>query len=147
MKKLVGNQVEFDGDQILFETSISEILMFPAIFMFVLSIFSFFFTKFVLAFCFFFISTITLILMYLLIKNSLILVTSKKIHYTFGIVGNNSDTILISKVNRVEIRQSLFQVFLNLGDVIIIDNSGVKEQFKYINKPKELRNAISQLLN
>ena len=81
----------------------------------------------------------------LYIRNSFIYITKTKLHYYFGVFANNSDVLLINKINKIEVRQSIFDMVCNTGNVYLITNSGERESFYFIEKPKLLKTQISQI--
>lgn len=83
---------------------------------------------------------------YYYIKNSFVYITNSKIHFHWGIISNNEDVILINKVSKIEVRQSIFEIVLNIGSVVVIDISGSKEVFYLLNNPKQIRNEFLKIL-
>ena len=52
---------------------------------------------------------------------------------------------VINKINKIEVRQSIFDMVCNTGNVYLITNSGERESFYFIEKPKLLKTQISQI--
>lgn len=142
----VSNLENINNEKILFKAYISKIiytipasLLMVSIFLFIIQ-FPYIFSISCLV-----VTIFAGIIVKLYVLNSFILFTETKIYYYFGILSDNSDMILINKVSKLETRQSIFDMVFNIGNIIIVDNSGEREEFYFIKNPKHIKNSFATI--
>lgn len=142
----VSNIKEINGEEIRYKAKVSNVLLYiPSSFM-IISIFLLFKIYLPFSLCILLFNLLCIFIVYLYIKNSFIYITDTKIHYYFGVFDNNYDALLFNKINKIEVRQSIFEMIINVGNINLIGNSGEREVFTFIEKPKELKNIIITML-
>lgn len=137
-----------DDENIIYKSKVSKILFVIPVFF---SLFILFLIIIKSDLVFIITSLIFNMLLFLYIKfyldKSFIYLTKSKLHYYFGIIPNNSDLVFLNKINKITVQQSIFEMIFNIGNVIIVDNSGERQTFYFIKKPNELKSIFSKTIN
>ena len=134
-----------ENEEILLKVKVSNILLYAPLSILLVSFFLLFKINLLFSGLFFIMNLFCVYLVSLYIRNSFIYITKTKLHYYFGVFANNSDVLLINKINKIEVRQSIFDMVCNTGNVYLITNSGERESFYFIEKHKILKTQISQI--
>lgn len=71
-------------------------------------------------------------------------ITNKRIVMKTGLIGRDTFELNLSKVESVNVKQSLLARMLNYGDVQIIGTGGSSEIFKRLNAPIEFRKKFQE---
>ena len=69
-------------------------------------------------------------------------VTSQRIVMKRGVIGIATREILLSRVEAIQVRQSIWGRILNFGDVIVTGTGGTNEQFAMIAAPQAFRAQV-----
>ena len=84
---------------------------------------------------------------YLKIKLTEFGVTNKRILIKTGILNTQSIEIILSKVEGIQIEQSIGEKIINSGTIVIKGTGSTDYWFKNIEKPFEFRNAINEQIS
>jgi uncharacterized membrane protein YdbT with pleckstrin-like domain len=71
-------------------------------------------------------------------------VTNKRIIAKKGLVSTSTNEILVSKIEAVNIEQSILGRILGYGSVIVTGSGGTKEPFYNIKNPTVFRNCVQE---
>lgn len=135
-----------NNEEILYKAKVSNLLIFLPISMLLVSLFLLFKINLIFSGTLFSLNILCIFIVKLYVKNSFIYITPTKIHYYFGVFSNNSDILQLSKINKVEVRQSVFDMVCNTGNVFLLTNSGDRENFIFIENPKGFKTQINNLI-
>lgn len=135
-----------NDEEILYKAKVSNLLIYLPISILLVSLFLLFKVQLIFSGVLFILNILCIYIVKLYIKNSFIYITKTKLHYYFGVFSNNSDTLQLSKINKVEVRQSIFDMFCNTGNLFLLTNSGDRETFIFIENPKEFKTQINNLI-
>lgn len=84
---------------------------------------------------------------YLKIKFSEFGVTNKRILIKTGILNTHSIEIMLSKVEGIEIEQSIVEKMINSGSIVIKGTGSTNYSFTSLHNPFEFRNAINEQIS
>ena len=73
-------------------------------------------------------------------------VTSKRVVIKTGVIARKTLEMNLSRIESVNINQSILGRLLNYGSIIIIGTGGSKETFHNIKMPLEFRKQFQQLI-
>jgi uncharacterized membrane protein YdbT with pleckstrin-like domain len=71
-------------------------------------------------------------------------VTNKRVVIKLGVMSTRSLELLLSKVEGIEVNQSLWGKMLGYGDIIVTGSGGTRESFSNIQDPLGFRRAIQE---
>lgn len=80
----------------------------------------------------------------LAMQSSEFAVTNKRVLIKSGVLSQRMLEVMLSKVESVEVRQSLFGRLSNYGTLIIGGTGTTREPFQYIENPLEFRKHVQQ---
>jgi uncharacterized membrane protein YdbT with pleckstrin-like domain len=72
-------------------------------------------------------------------------ITNRRIIIKTGIIGRETFEMNLSKIESVNVDQSIMGRILNYGSITIIGSGGTKESFHKISKPLAFRKAFQEL--
>jgi len=88
-----------------------------------------------------------LIYLYLKDKNSEFGITNKRLIIKTGIISRNTLELNLSKIESVNVNQSILGRMLGYGSLGVIGTGGTKEVFVKINNPIQFRKKFQELSN
>jgi uncharacterized membrane protein YdbT with pleckstrin-like domain len=77
--------------------------------------------------------------------NSEFAVTNRRIIIKTGFVGRRTIEMNLSKIESVNVDQTVIGRIFGFGDITIIGTGGTRETFSHIQKPLELRKAFQEM--
>ncbi|PKL35621.1 MAG: MFS transporter permease [Spirochaetae bacterium HGW-Spirochaetae-1] len=79
------------------------------------------------------------------LKTSEFAITNKRIIIKVGLIRRKTIELNLSKVESVNVDQSILGRILGYGTITVVGTGGTKEKFSEISKPLEFRKAFQQL--
>lgn len=71
-------------------------------------------------------------------------VTNKRVWVKLGLIQRSSFETLLTKVEGMQVEQSIWGRILGYGSIVVTGTGGSKERFHKINKPLEFRTKVSE---
>ena len=97
-----------ENEEILLKVKVSNILLYAPLSILLVSFFLLFKINLLFSGLFFIMNLFCVYLVSLYIRNSFIYITNTKLHYYFGVFANNSDVLLINKINKIAVKNNFF---------------------------------------
>ncbi|TAK45596.1 MAG: PH domain-containing protein [Saprospiraceae bacterium] len=73
-------------------------------------------------------------------------ITNKRVVNKTGWIKRKTFEMNLSKIESVNVNQTILGRLLSYGDIIIIGTGGTKEEFKHIKRPIEFRKRFQELI-
>ena len=134
------------GENIILQTKINNSQFLPEIILGLLSIIcfmiSFYFGLIVM------LATFGILIQDLIkVKNTVCIVTNKKVFYKSGLFSSKVWEQFLAKIEGVHVEQNFSDKIFKSGKVIISGTGGTKTEFKNIDNPYEFRQVVNELIH
>ncbi|HQT68004.1 MAG TPA: PH domain-containing protein [Acetobacteraceae bacterium] len=83
-----------------------------------------------------------LIYQFLRRRTTLFAVTNRRVVMRVGILSTNAIEMIISRIEAVDVTQTLLGRMLNYGTVMLIGTGGSREPFRFLTDPARFRSAV-----
>lgn len=141
--------IDIKNDEVIYEARLHWILFFLPMFLFVIAIWLGYAIKslYMLSLGFILLAVFWEVLVWLTYQCSYLIIKRNQVLLSTGIFVRQTIVISLSKIESIDIRQSILGTIFQYGSLIITGTGGTRQVVNFLSKPLTCRRYIEQMLH